>query len=190
MFTCSYNPPYYTHSSLFNATDETDPEIISSNFMWNTFDTHYNVDRRTANPTGYYSLDNQGYPLNPLGRTGLRGRGKLNRWAVNYQLHLVIMCGTNQMKHGKEIFKYIMKKAQTNYYYCLPSTWTTGTHMVAIRNTLKSYLFDIHQAWNSFDRSDQTNINEIIEHLTFISTAYIGNELISNFFLNNKAIFT
>jgi len=171
----SYNPPYYTHSSLLNATDDIDPEIISSsNLMWNTFDTNYNVDRRTANPTGSYPIDNKGYPLNPLGRTGLSGRGELKRWAVNYQTHLVIMCGTNEIISGKEIFKYIMEKSKNNNYYHLPSTWTTGTNMNAITKTLQTFLFNIYQSWNNLNKISKTKINEIIEHLTFVSTAYIG----------------
>jgi hypothetical protein len=169
----SYNPPYYTYSSLFN---DTDPEIISSNFIWNTFDTNYNIDRRTANPTGHYLINNKGYPLNPLGRTGLCGRGELKRWAVNYQTHIVIMCGTNEIISGKEIFKYIMEKSKNNSYYHLPSTWTTGTNMNAIKKTLQTFLFDIYQSWNNFNNISKTKINEIIEHLTFVSTAYIGND--------------
>jgi hypothetical protein len=143
--------------------------------MWNTFDTKYNVDRRTANPTGHYPIDQKGYPLNPLGRTGLSGRGELKRWAVNYQTHLVIMCGTNEMKSGKEIFKYIMEKSNDNYYYRLPSTWTTGTNMNAITKTLKTYLSDVYQLWNNLEQISTKKIDEIIEHLIFVSTAYIGN---------------
>jgi len=150
--------------------------------MWNTFDTNYNVDRRTANPAGHYPIDNKGYPLNPLGRTGLCGRGELKRWAVNYQTHLVIMCGTNEIKSGKEIFKYIMEKSKDNYYYRLPSTWTTGTNMDAIKKTLQTFLWNIYQTWNNFDKISKTKINEIIEHLTFVSTAYIGKDYSSSDF--------
>ncbi len=173
-FLSSYHPPYYTHASLLIATDDIDPEKISSNFMWNTFDTNSNVDRRTANPTDHYPIDRNGYPLNPLGRTGLSGRGELKRWGVNYQTHLVIMCGTNEMKSGKEVFKYMMTKSPGDYYYRLPSTWTTGTTMNAITKTLKTFLWDISQSWNDSKKISMRQIDEIIEHLTFVSTAYIG----------------
>lgn len=33
--------------------------------------------------TGNYQIEN-GYPLNPYGRTGIVGRGLLGRWAVNH----------------------------------------------------------------------------------------------------------
>ncbi|CAF0981441.1 unnamed protein product [Rotaria sordida] len=171
----NYNPSYYTHSSLLNDTNDVDPEIITTNFMWNTFDTNYNIDRRTANPIGYYPIDKKGYPLNPLGRTGLCGRGKLKYWAVNYQTHLVIMCGTNEIKSGQEIFKYLMVKPKHDHYYRLLSTSTTGTNMNAIKKTLKTFLSNIYQTWNDFDNNNETKIDEIIKHLTFVSTAYIDD---------------
>jgi hypothetical protein len=117
--------------------------------------------------------------LNPLGRTGLCGRGELKRWAVNYKIHLVIMCGTNKMKSGKEIYKYMMKKPQDDYYYRLPSTWTTGTNMNAIITTLKPFLSNLHQTWNDLPSDNTEKMNDIIEHLTFVSTAYIGKKYFS-----------
>ena len=173
----SYNPPYYTHPSNLTNADDIDPEVISSNFNWNTFDTKYHVDRRTANPMGHYPVDNRGYPLNPLGRTGLRGRGILKRWAVNYQTHLVIMCGTNQIKSGKEVFKYIMKTMPGNHYYSLPSTWTTGTNMTAVTKTLRTYLLEIYQSWNQSPSLSSEKIDQLVDHITFVSTAYIGKDL-------------
>ena len=149
--------------------------------MWNTFDTNRNVDRRTANPLGHYPIDDRGHPLNPLGRTGLQGRGMLKRWAVNYQTHLVIMCGTNQMKDGKEVFKYIMKISHDNHYYALPSTWTTGTNMRAITTTLRSYLSDIYQTWNQSQTVSSEKIDQLVDHITFVSTAYIGRVLLLPF---------
>lgn len=145
--------------------------------MWNTFDTNHNVDRRTANPTGRYEIDPKGYPLNPLGRTGIHGRGILPHWGVNYQTHLVIMCGTNETKFDKEVFKYMMYTTVHDSHYHLPATWTTGTNMNAVKKTLKNFLGDIHHQWNSSDSNvNNDEINGIIDHLTFVSTAYIGKE--------------
>jgi len=144
--------------------------------MWNTFDTNFHVDRRTANPSVCYEIDRQGYPLNPLGRTGLRGRGELKRWSVNYLTHFVIMCGTNQIQSGKEIFKFIMKKPIKHPFYEIPSTWTTGTNMNALSLTLKTFLSSIYRTWNSIEDNYDTKIDEIIKHLTFVSTAYIDDE--------------
>ena len=172
----SYKPPQYTETLPSVDRDDIDPEILSSKFMWNRFDTNLRVDRRTANPVGDYPIDGDGYPLNPLGRTGLSGRGELPRWAVNYQTHLVILMGTNEMKSGREVFKYMMQKPIDHHHYRIPSTWTTGTTMTAITTTLKTFLMNIYQSWNNEEKSDSRSIDGMIEHLTFVSTAYIGKD--------------
>uniref|UniRef100_A0A0R3WSZ2 Nudix hydrolase domain-containing protein n=1 Tax=Hydatigena taeniaeformis TaxID=6205 RepID=A0A0R3WSZ2_HYDTA len=41
-----------------------------------------NVDRRSYE--GVYELDSNGRPLNPRGRTGVVGRGRLGRWGPNH----------------------------------------------------------------------------------------------------------
>jgi ADP-ribose pyrophosphatase len=43
-----------------------------------------------------YKLDN-GIPLNPFGRTGLRGRGALPRWGPNHYVVLIITRFCNLM---------------------------------------------------------------------------------------------
>lgn len=51
----------------------------SANTKWNEIDV--NVDRRSH--TGKYAIVN-GLPRNPIGRTGLIGRGLLGRWGPNH----------------------------------------------------------------------------------------------------------
>ncbi|KAI0988321.1 hypothetical protein GJ496_004042 [Pomphorhynchus laevis] len=46
------------------------------------------IDRRSRHST--YSLDGSGRPVNPIGRTGLRGRGCLNHWGPNHTYHFLI----------------------------------------------------------------------------------------------------
>ncbi|VDN19615.1 unnamed protein product [Gongylonema pulchrum] len=50
------------------------------NFKWN--DNNGPVNRRSY--LGTYKLDSQHRPLNPMGRTGIRGRGVLGRWGPNH----------------------------------------------------------------------------------------------------------
>ena len=173
-----YHPPSYTKASS-RASVDVDPETIRPDFLWNEFDTNYNVDRRTANPSGRYQIDANGFPLNPLGRTGLTGRGQLPRWAVNYQIHLVVMMGTKEISQGHEIFEYLIEKCLDDGSHRLLSTWTTGTHMEAIKKTLKTYLMEIYRLWNDRNETNGTELDEMIDHLTFVSTAYIGAHEIS-----------
>ena len=53
--------------------------INSGTIKWNEFDG--SVDRRSH--LGKYSIVN-GLPRNPIGRTGLTGRGLLGRWGPNH----------------------------------------------------------------------------------------------------------
>ncbi|EZA58090.1 ADP-ribose pyrophosphatase, mitochondrial [Ooceraea biroi] len=59
-----------------------DPEINESTFepKWNEIDGK--VNRKSF--TGDYVVNADGYPLNPVGRTGIVGRGLLGRWGPNH----------------------------------------------------------------------------------------------------------
>ena len=72
--------------------------IKESKFEWNRVSgTVVTIDRRSWEPPEndndtepfVYKLDN-GIPLNPWGRTGLRGRGALLRWGPNHYIMLVV----------------------------------------------------------------------------------------------------
>lgn len=55
--------------------------------QWNQLDGV--VDRR-SHITGGYRIDPHLGPLNPIGRTGLRGRGLLGRWGPNHAADPII----------------------------------------------------------------------------------------------------
>ncbi|XP_055334511.1 ADP-ribose pyrophosphatase, mitochondrial-like [Paramacrobiotus metropolitanus] len=75
-----YNPPNYTSDKLKKAP-YADPEIGDKEFQprWNAQDGLIN---RKSHEGDYLVVDE--YPQNPVGRTGLRGRGKLGRWGPNH----------------------------------------------------------------------------------------------------------
>src|SRR5579871_3337802 len=71
------------------------PSLVSLHF--NTIDCA--VDRRSV----YHHYDireNDGLPLNPIGRTGLQGRGILLRWGPNIY-HYIIICRWKRDLHGR-----------------------------------------------------------------------------------------
>ncbi|CAG0907534.1 unnamed protein product, partial [Cyprideis torosa] len=78
-----YNPPFYTDASLLASLSpgSPDPEIGGpiARFAFNVVDGA--IDRRSL--MGRYTVED-GYPINPMGRTGLRGRGTLFRWGPNH----------------------------------------------------------------------------------------------------------
>ena len=81
-----YNPPYYTDSSVIENSKKTgkdkwaDPEDVILAKM----------SRQLRSDIGPLKFDAAGFPLNPVGRTGLRGRGKLGKWATNFAADPII----------------------------------------------------------------------------------------------------
>lgn len=77
-----YDPPSYTSLSVLNK-GWADPEIGAPGFdptnEWNS--DKGNVNRKCGSHK--YEIDKDGYPINPVGRTGLKGRGLLGRWGSN-----------------------------------------------------------------------------------------------------------
>lgn len=76
-----YEPVKYTAPAL-KGKSWADPEISDDSFKpnWNTLDG--NVNRKSY--MGDYATNEDGYPLNPVGRTGIIGRGLLGRWGPNH----------------------------------------------------------------------------------------------------------
>lgn len=82
----SYRPPHFTLPGL-SRHPWADPEIGSLGFhpRWNKKDD--GVIRESL--VRLYDVRN-GYPLNPCGRTGLAGRGRLGRWGPNHAVDAVV----------------------------------------------------------------------------------------------------
>ena len=72
----NYDPPEYTADVVFQNegrwADPADVHAVTRRFL-----------TRTEQGEIAVRLDPEGYPLNPLGRTGLRGRGLLGKWGRN-----------------------------------------------------------------------------------------------------------
>lgn len=81
-----YTPPFYT-APIVNGKPWADPELDCSTFQprWNELDG--TVNRKSHN--GVYEIQN-GFPQNPIGRTGLKGRGLLGRWGPNHAADPVV----------------------------------------------------------------------------------------------------
>lgn len=82
---CEYAPVLYTAKVVADQPVWADKDFLtdssaSSAAKWNSVDGK--VDRRSFE--GTYTLDKHGVPQNPLGRTGMRGRGLLGRWGPNH----------------------------------------------------------------------------------------------------------
>lgn len=55
--------------------------------------------------TNDYNIDKNGYPLNPLGRTGIFGRGLLGRWGPNHAADPIVTRWKSNVSGSTEINK-------------------------------------------------------------------------------------
>lgn len=82
----TYNPTIFTSTSIIGQPwADQDMNVSKFNPIWNSIDG--NVNRISL--TGKYEIRN-GYPLNPIGRTGLIGRGVLGRWGPNHAADSIV----------------------------------------------------------------------------------------------------
>ena len=55
---------------------------------WNDIDLDNKTDRRSY--LGPYEVTNLKRPLNPIGRTGISGRGYLEKWGPNHTVNPIV----------------------------------------------------------------------------------------------------
>ncbi|XP_075245141.1 transient receptor potential cation channel subfamily M member-like 2 isoform X2 [Convolutriloba macropyga] len=114
-----YEPPSYTHPLVLEGPawadlDFSSPEFASQKKLvpWNKLDTLKKVDRRSF--MGQYSLGKDDLlPRNPIGRTGLKGRGLLGRWGPNHAADPIVTRwkldtkGERVVKKGKPVLEFV-----------------------------------------------------------------------------------
>ncbi|CAG2184080.1 unnamed protein product, partial [Oppiella nova] len=71
-----------------------------------------------------YKLDN-GIPLNPIGRTGLRGRGALPRWGPNHYVILLIT-RWHSLKTSGNVLEFVVEKTERRDQLSLPVRFIGG----------------------------------------------------------------
>ncbi|XKL62364.1 hypothetical protein PGB90_002197 [Kerria lacca] len=119
----SYNPSEFT-SPFIKGKVWADPEIGDENFKpcWNMMDG--NINRLSY--CGYYKIIN-GYPINPIGRTGLKGRGLLGRWGPNHAVDPIVTRWKNNNESvecneetGKPILQFVAIRRRDSGEWALP----------------------------------------------------------------------
>ena len=80
-----YNPPTFTTRKVLSASWADTEDVKSIRF--NAQDGNVN---RISHWGPYKITPDDGLPLNPVGRTGIRGRGNLGRWGPNHAADPVV----------------------------------------------------------------------------------------------------
>ncbi|XP_016849025.2 ADP-ribose pyrophosphatase, mitochondrial isoform X1 [Anolis carolinensis] len=120
-----YCPVEYTAPSVLAGPQWADPEIGAKDFSPKFNEMDGQVDRRSLN--GLYVMEN-GRPRNPVGRTGIVGRGLLGRWGPNHAADPLITRwkhdgSGNKLAHpvsGKDILQFIAIKRKDCGEWAIP----------------------------------------------------------------------
>ncbi len=106
-----YIPPYYIDPKVLIQGIEkgwADPEDISA------------IEKRGWSRNYEVNIDEEGFPLNPKGRTGIKGRGLLGKWGANYAVDILVSRTTDK---GRE---YLLIKRTDNHQYAFVGGMVDG----------------------------------------------------------------
>lgn len=145
----SYLPPVYTAPHI-NGQVWADPDITDSTFQpkWNSVDGKIN---RVSFNGDYQVID--GIPRNPMGRTGIRGRGLLGRWGPNHAADPVVTrwrrdsLGNALINGEKRILQMVAIQRHDNQMWAIPGGMVDPGEKVSA--TLKREFME--EALDSFD---------------------------------------
>uniref|UniRef100_W8CA73 ADP-ribose pyrophosphatase, mitochondrial n=1 Tax=Ceratitis capitata TaxID=7213 RepID=W8CA73_CERCA len=161
-----YAPEVYTAPHI-NGQPWADVNIVSADSQpkWNQIDG--DVNRVSFN--GIYKIEN-GLPTNPIGRTGLRGRGLLGRWGPNHAADPVVTRWKREADgkmsvdscSQKRILQMVAIQRHDNKMWAIPGGMVDPGEKVS--STLKREFME--EALNSLDNTEMietffTNGSEI-----------------------------
>ncbi|XP_046327185.2 ADP-ribose pyrophosphatase, mitochondrial-like isoform X2 [Haliotis rufescens] len=137
-----YEPVDYTSPKVLEKPVWADPDIRHSDAVirppkWNSLD---GVINRRSHLGNYEVIDK--VPRNPVGRTGLRGRGCLGRWGPNHAADPIVTRWKRnttgevvKAKSGSPILQFIAVQRQDNKEWALPGGMVDAGEVVTV--TLK-----------------------------------------------------
>ncbi|XP_060098029.1 transient receptor potential cation channel subfamily M member 2 isoform X9 [Heteronotia binoei] len=118
-----YNPPFYSEERK-----ETDPPEFSRDTLENLSKINFNSMDGEVNRQSFHGtyMVQDGLPLNPMGRTGLRGQGILRFFGPNHALHPVVtrwrrnLDGSIARKSLKKMLEVLIVKFPLSDHWALP----------------------------------------------------------------------
>lgn len=176
-----YQPPEFTSQHL-PSEPYADPDIHNPSFKpkWNSVD---GPTDRTSYEQSYRILN--GYPLNPRGRTGIKGRGVLPRWGPNHAAESIVTRwkrgekdSTMNLSSGKPVLQVVVIRR----HGC--SEWTLPGGLIEINSdeliTLQKQLLE--EALNlEFDLPPEV----VVRYQEKIGAAFVNKTLIYRGYVEN-----
>lgn len=162
-----YRPVEYTALAV-KRKPWADPEISEASFKpkWNSIGD--NVNRKSF--MGDYTINENGYPLNPIGRTGIIGRGLLGRWGPNHAADPIVTrwkrnnTGAMEINKNTEkpILQFVAIQRRDSGEWAIPGGMVDPGETVSI--TLKREFME--EALNSLekDNAEREELEKSIEN--------------------------
>ncbi|XP_046840253.1 ADP-ribose pyrophosphatase, mitochondrial-like [Xenia sp. Carnegie-2017] len=179
-----YKPIEYTSEHVLNKPSWADPDVSHCKadppFQYNSKDCHYNVDRTSF--TGEYEIIEY-RPRNPIGRTGMTGRGLLGRWGPNHAADPIVTRwkvnsdGKHVQENGKPILEFVAIKRNDNGQWAIPGGMVEPGDTVS--KTLKKEFGE--EAFNSIELSQheqqelQEALTKLFQNGSMISCGYVDD---------------
>lgn len=121
-----YDPPLYTAQEVEARPAWADPDILDPNNA--TTAIAFNIEDQGINRrshTGLIDVVNR-LPRNPMGRTGIAGRGLFGRWGPNHAVHIVVTRwkigedGQIIQKQEKNVLEFVANKNPESLEWEIP----------------------------------------------------------------------
>lgn len=122
----SYHPPLYTSPEVQALPQWADPDLLdptNSDLVINFNCIENGINRRSH--TGIIDTVNR-LPRNPVGRTGMAGRGLLGRWGPNHYAHFIITRwkygedGQILQRKGKAVLEFVAVESHNISEWTIP----------------------------------------------------------------------
>ncbi|XP_068141841.1 ADP-ribose pyrophosphatase, mitochondrial [Drosophila tropicalis] len=169
-----YSPPSYTAPHI-GGQIWADPPLPSETFnpQWN----HNNGQVNRQSFHGNYEVVGGCFPLNPMGRTGIRGRGLLGRWGPNHAADPIVTRWKRdekdeKMQHpktGKNILQMVAIQRSDNKLWAIPGGMVDPGENVSV--TLKREFTE--EALNFTDKSNM--VEKFFQNGVHVYSGYVDD---------------
>lgn len=155
-----YQPVTFTTKKILEGPSYADPDILTkpSNLKFNAVDGKHS----RVSHTGTYKLED-GLPMNPKGRTGIRGRGCLGRWGPNHAADPVVTRwkrddkGQVEKKDGRPVLEFVSILRGDTKEWALPGGMVDANEKVSL--TLRREFSEEAMNGLSISKEERANLD-------------------------------
>lgn len=166
-----YNPVKYTAPVVLRNPPWADPDLMSMDpsarppLAYNVLDEEYHVNR--ASHMGAYRVKH-GLPLNPMGRTGMIGRGLLGRFGPNHAADPIVTRWKRtsagvMLDGGKKVLEFVAIQRRDNSQWAIPGGMVEPGQVVT--QALKAEFGEEAMAKLDVTNEERDKISSLIDKL-------------------------